>query len=189
MSAVRTQPGPDRGRMFHQNCLSRIVQRFRVLLRAVGLSLITCTQENEPRKVLIYRSRKAALSHSAIHLVPSLVSILVIVFNFRGYFIGSELEGGRPNTDGLKLGLLQFAAKLQVQPSSSQIELSYNGYCGHDLPDLIRDTGAAHYFKLVHCCISTHSFATHDRGRSSTGPTSFRLVLLSNQVCQELYLR
>lgn len=100
-----------------QSLYSRAVQKCRVLLRAVGLSLVARIKEEEPRKTLIYRSARAALSHSAIHLLPSCISIIVIVINFQGYFIGGELQG-RHDTDNLKLGFLQFSAKLQVDSSN-----------------------------------------------------------------------
>lgn len=92
---------------------SRTAQKSRVLLRAIGLSLAARIKGDEPPKVLIARSRRTAIAHSAVHIVPASVSLIVIAINFEGFFIGGELQGTQ-GTDGLKLGSLQFAAKAQV---------------------------------------------------------------------------
>lgn len=92
---------------------SHTAQRSRVLLRAIGLSLAARIKGDEPPKVLIARSRRTAIAHSAVHIVPASVSLIVIAINFQGFFIGGELQGTQ-GADGLKLGSLQFAAKAQV---------------------------------------------------------------------------
>jgi len=92
-------------------------QACRVLLRAVGLGVIAVVVSRalspEPRKVLIYRSFGLALARCAGHVLPAAVSVFIVWINLTAYFIGTELEGAK-NQDGLKLGLLQVAAKLQV---------------------------------------------------------------------------
>ncbi|KAH7129165.1 hypothetical protein EDB81DRAFT_764314 [Dactylonectria macrodidyma] len=96
-------------RLFHL-----FVSRFRTLLRAIGLKILTflSPKTEEPSKVLVDESRRLALAPSAIHLVPASISITLIALNIQAYFIGPELQGTR-DQDDLKLGLLQVAAKIQ----------------------------------------------------------------------------
>ena len=93
---------------------SALAQRFRLLLRAIGLGIITVIRGDEPKKILVYRSRRAVLSRSAVHVLPAIVSLALIGINLSGKFIGRELQG-TPGTDDLKMGLLQVAAKVQVR--------------------------------------------------------------------------
>lgn len=97
---------------------SRVIQRSAVLLRTLGLGIITFFRgtEDEPPKVLIDASVWRALARCTIHIVPAVLSISLIALNQIGYFIGQELEGGE-NQDGPKLGWLQIAAKIQVHSS------------------------------------------------------------------------
>ncbi|RSL68006.1 hypothetical protein CEP54_002914 [Fusarium duplospermum] len=107
---------------------SWIVQRFRTILRTLGLGVITFLggNDDEPPKVLIDSSRRLAVARCAMHIFPALLSICLITLahcvsigedrlitlNSLGLFIGNELQGLRDG-DGLKLGLLQVAAKIQ----------------------------------------------------------------------------
>ena len=90
-----------------------LVDRLRVLLRAVGLSLLAILKGDEAPKILVRRSWLTALAQCAVHVLPACVSICLLGINLQGIFIGNELQGP-VGIDGLKFGLLQVAAKLQV---------------------------------------------------------------------------
>jgi hypothetical protein len=98
-----------------QRLISRIIERFRTLLRVQGLSALSFHRngKDEPPKVLFKKSLRLTLAHCTIHFIPSAVSIALIVINLRGYFIGSELQG-LEDSDEIKEGFLQVAAKVQV---------------------------------------------------------------------------
>ncbi|KAL0929843.1 uncharacterized protein CTRU02_215273 [Colletotrichum truncatum] len=87
-------------------------QKIRLLLRSIGLGITSIIYGSEPRKSAFYRSRRAVLAASAIHVLPATVSAFLLTFNIRGYFIGRELEGSK-GQDDLKLGALQISAELQ----------------------------------------------------------------------------
>lgn len=91
----------------------RLIQSLRVFFHAVGLGILTVVRRQEPPKILIYTSKRQALFHSVTHILPSLVSLTLIAFNLKGFFIGRELQG-KQGLDGLKLGVIQIAAKIQV---------------------------------------------------------------------------
>ena len=93
--------------------LSALAQRFQLLLRAIGLGIIAVLRGDEPKKVIVYGSRRTILSRSAVHLLPACVSLVLIAINLRGHFIGRELQG-TSGSDNLKMGVLQVAAKMQV---------------------------------------------------------------------------
>jgi hypothetical protein len=88
-------------------------RRFRLFLRAVGLGILAIIRGDEPPKVLVYKSRRAVIFRSAVHVLPACVSLILITLNLHGYFIGRELQGYSGTDDG-KLGALQVAAKIQV---------------------------------------------------------------------------
>lgn len=90
-----------------------VLDRFQSLFRAIGLRIITFRDRPEPPKILLDKSRKLALALSAIHIVPSAVSIVFISINFVEYFIGNELPG-KSDEDDVKMGILQVVAKIQV---------------------------------------------------------------------------
>lgn len=86
---------------------------FRVLFRAVGLGILVWLRGRpEPRKVLFTKSRRLALARCAVHILPVLVSMVVIGNNMGQYFIGKELKGAI-NQDSLKIAWIQVAAKIQ----------------------------------------------------------------------------
>ncbi|KAL3486647.1 hypothetical protein BJX62DRAFT_17625 [Aspergillus germanicus] len=87
-------------------------RRFRLFLRAVGLGILAIVRSDEPPKVLVYKSRRAVVFRSAVHVLPACVSLILITLNLHGYFIGRELQGYSGTDDG-KLGALQVAAKIQ----------------------------------------------------------------------------
>lgn len=99
----------------------RAVQASRVFLRAFGLSILTVVRRQEPPKTLIYPSVWQAMLHSVTHILPIMVSITVIAFNFIRFFIGRELQG-QQGLDGLKLGVIQIAAKVQVLALSGGVQ-------------------------------------------------------------------
>ncbi|KAF5008354.1 hypothetical protein FDECE_5397 [Fusarium decemcellulare] len=86
-----------------------------ILLRIHGLAALTfrrrINKEEQP-KVLLRSSLWVALARCTIHIIPAFVSIGLVIINWRGYFIGNELQGSK-NQDDMKMGLLQVAAKTQ----------------------------------------------------------------------------
>ncbi|KAH6976404.1 hypothetical protein BKA56DRAFT_688086 [Ilyonectria sp. MPI-CAGE-AT-0026] len=65
----------------------------------------------EGRKPVIH-SRKSAVCCCLVHIIPLFVSGVLLYFNLKRRFIGSELEG-QQNKDSLKLSVLQVCAKAQ----------------------------------------------------------------------------
>jgi hypothetical protein len=91
----------------------------RVVYRTLGFHVIPAfyTKWESPKAVWSLSSRRV-LAHSLIHIIPSLFSIGIIVFNGLGYFIGENLEGFQGD-DEVKLGLIQLAAKVHVSDGNS----------------------------------------------------------------------
>lgn len=108
-----------------------ITDRFRTLLRTIGLGIATFVGADrpEPPKELISNKRRLAIARCAIHILPACVSIVLVVINLVGYFIGSELQGLQ-GQDDIKLSVLQLAAKAQ--------ELLIVSSCGTIIFDLLR---------------------------------------------------
>jgi hypothetical protein len=90
--------------------------QYATFLRAIGLVLATITGGEEAPKVLVAKSRRSAFSRCAVHILPSLVSAVLLVLNLYGFYIGFELQGPRED-DGVKMGVLQVCAKSQVRPA------------------------------------------------------------------------
>lgn len=84
----------------------------RAFLRSVGLAFTTLTTGAEEPKLLLKRSRWTALARCGVHIIPSAVSMVVIVVNLCQLYIGVELVG-ESGQDSLKLGVLQVCAKVQ----------------------------------------------------------------------------
>jgi hypothetical protein len=95
-----------------------------ILVRALGLGIIGAEKGDEQRKLLIHKSRLALLASSAIHLVPTGITIFLIRHNYFSAFIGNELSVPR-DQDNIKMGALQVAAKVQVC-TSSETTCSYS---------------------------------------------------------------
>ena len=95
---------------------SGFAQSLHLFFRALGLGILTVVRRGETPKVLIYTSKRQAVFHSVTHILPILVSTTLIGFNLQGFFIGRELQGEQ-NLDGLKMGVIQIAAKVQVRDS------------------------------------------------------------------------
>lgn len=98
-----------------RDVFSQAMQRNIILLRSVGLNILTFVRQpsRETPKVLYTSSRRLALARCAVHILPAVVSICLIAINLTGYFIGPDLDGER-GKNGLKLSVLQIVAKLQV---------------------------------------------------------------------------
>jgi hypothetical protein len=92
--------------------------RIRKFCHSLGLeSLYQSIQEfrehspAEEKKIAILPDALSATAVSPLHIVPIGASITLIVFNWKGYYIGGELQGP-VGENGLKLLGLQFAAKM-----------------------------------------------------------------------------
>jgi hypothetical protein len=96
-------PSPNRIRKF---CHSLGLESF-------YLSILEALEHSpaEEKKIAIFADALSATAISILHIVPIGASITLIVFNWKGYYIGSELQGA-VGEDGLKLLGLQFAAKM-----------------------------------------------------------------------------
>ena len=88
--------------------------QYRQFWKSTGLHLITLTSGKEEPKKLFNKSRWSALARCGVHILPALVSIVLITLNLYGLYIGFELQGPR-DTDSIKLGVLQVTAKIQVR--------------------------------------------------------------------------
>lgn len=86
----------------------------RLLFRTLGFRILSAT-DDEPPKRLVHRSFRAVLVKSAIHLIPSTLSVALIVLNWRGFFIGGGLQGAFDHIeDDVRMAALQVASKVQV---------------------------------------------------------------------------
>jgi hypothetical protein len=65
----------------------------------------------ESQKVAVLENFGTACYVSLLHIIPTMASIILVTFNFKGYYIGGELSGPK-GEDGLKLLGLQFTAKM-----------------------------------------------------------------------------
>jgi hypothetical protein len=105
------------------------------LFRALGLSLLYAAfspQYHEEKKVALTRDRRLAAFRCMFHLFPAGLSIALAYLNINGYYIGGELAGpsGR---DGVKLGALQFAAKMHELLINSSIAMMIMSYIRYEL--------------------------------------------------------
>lgn len=90
----------------------------RYFLRSVGLGVLSASHSRrhtsrrpEEKKVVIETSFWIALARCCVHIIPVTGSIILLWFNFYGYYIGSQLSGPGWISDDVKFHLLQFAAK------------------------------------------------------------------------------
>ncbi|KAI9892258.1 MAG: hypothetical protein M1814_001717 [Vezdaea aestivalis] len=90
------------------------------LLHSLGLSIFKSTfdawtsrgeKRREPRKVALTKNRWWAAARCVIHLPSVGVSIVLLYLNLGDVYLGGELIG-QSGQDSVKLGALQFAAKL-----------------------------------------------------------------------------
>lgn len=99
---------------------------FASFFRSVGLAIIPTTGGVEEPKVLLRQSWKTALARCGVHLLPSIVSLIVVNVNLMTVYIGTELVGPS-GQDDIKLSVLQVCAKVQVI-----MDFTYSVYT-HDL--------------------------------------------------------
>ncbi|KAL8737716.1 MAG: hypothetical protein Q9181_001401 [Wetmoreana brouardii] len=93
----------------------------RSALRAVGLELLAVVfhvilqlrslHSLEPKKVVIKKSRPHALARCAVHIIPTLFSIVLLALNLKHYYIGNHFTGLITDDSTNRL-LLQGAAKI-----------------------------------------------------------------------------
>lgn len=97
-----------------------LASALRNVLRSIGLPILDWKSWKglEEQKPVIH-SRKSAVCCCLVHIIPLFVSGVLLYFNLKRYFIGSELEG-QQNKDALKLSVLQVCAKAQVPLSAPQ---------------------------------------------------------------------
>lgn len=97
-----------------------LASALRSVLRSVGLPILDWKsyEGQEGRKPVIH-SRRSAVCCCLVHIIPLAVTGVLLYFNLKRRFIGSELEG-QQNKDSLKLSVLQVCAKAQVPLSAPQ---------------------------------------------------------------------
>ena len=110
---VATHPVPEQTSEGSENDVQP-APSFRMFLRSIGLGIIGAKPSPERPKAVVHRSRIAALAASGVHIIPTTITITLVVLNIGGRFIGGELQGEQ-NQDDIKMGLLQVAAKVQVR--------------------------------------------------------------------------
>lgn len=101
--------------------------RNNVFLRSVGIELLGAfpwrklslwgnvdisTERTEPLKPVLQRGFLVALSRCGVHLLPSAVSLTIILLNTKRLFLGRSLQEGVID-DTTAFAILQIAAKLQ----------------------------------------------------------------------------
>ena len=73
----------------------------------------------------------------SIHIIPIVAAMVLVILNWRGYYIGGELAGA-VGQDDAKFIALQFAAKLHELTISASLTTVILSYIRHEL---IEDTG------------------------------------------------
>lgn len=104
-----------------QTCLAYV----KALFRSLGLNLLVYVLQHllgfgldEIPKKAFQRDRLMALLRATIHILPFTVAMGEVIINWRGYYIGANVNG---------LNLLQFAAKLHASKRShSKMDLTLN---------------------------------------------------------------
>ena len=85
------------------------------LFRSLGLELLTLLNFGSPAKEVpnpVYRtSLKAALSNSAIHILPILASLTTVILNLKTVYLGRTLTG-QIRSAAVSIAMLQVTAKL-----------------------------------------------------------------------------
>lgn len=93
----------------------------------------------EEKKVAIDKSRRLALARCSVHLLPILISALILVVNFKQVFIGIDFNS-LIRSETINIALLQTAAKIQellIVASLATVTfqlLRYELVCGDGLP-------------------------------------------------------
>ena len=91
----------------------------------------------EPKKIAIKQDIWMAWLFGSIHFVPLSAALVLVVLNWRGYYIGGELEGAVGQDDAKFIGL-QFAAKLHELTISASLTAVIFSYIRHEL---VTDSG------------------------------------------------
>ncbi len=86
----------------------------------------------EPKKIVIQKGLWMACMANSIHVVPIAASMILVVLNWRGYYIGGELEGA-VNQDDIKFLALQFTAKLHELTMNASLTAVIISYVRHEL--------------------------------------------------------
>ncbi|KAL9615115.1 MAG: hypothetical protein Q9167_000433 [Letrouitia subvulpina] len=106
--------------------LQKLADYLKTTLRALGLNLFVYFFKryygfdlDERPKIAFHRNRGKALFRSLIHVLPFTVAMIEIIINWRGWYLGADVDG---------LSYFQFAAKLHemaMQSSLAVIVFSY----------------------------------------------------------------
>lgn len=97
-----------------------LLAAFRSLRLQVLPQLTKWRNAQEFKKTAIYQSRRAALLHVFLHVIPLLAGTTLVILNIKKTFIGSALPGG--------VTAIQFASKLLeilIQASIAAIMLAF----------------------------------------------------------------
>ncbi|KAI4269455.1 MAG: hypothetical protein LQ337_007268 [Flavoplaca oasis] len=100
-------------------------------LRSLGLNVLVYVLQhyfgidlNEIPKKAFHRDRLLALLRSMVHILPFTIALGEIIINWRGYYIGANIEG---------LNYMQFAAKLHEMAMQSSLAVIVFCYVRHVL--------------------------------------------------------
>ena len=135
--------GGTSDRYDHQGTYQSGAQR---LCRALGISILYNLYYNirhpgpfpgEPKKKAIDQNFRKAFRCGYVHFVPISATVILVVLNCRGYYIGSELAGA-VGQDDAKFIALQFAAKLHELAIIASLAAVLLSYIQHKL---VRDHG------------------------------------------------
>lgn len=111
------------------------------LARALGISLVYHLyyklrhwggSVEEAKKIALRKDLWMACLAGSIHILPITASMVLVVLNWRGYYIGSELAGPVGQDDARFIGL-QFAAKLHELTISASLTAVIFSYVRHEL--------------------------------------------------------
>ena len=86
----------------------------------------------ELKKIAIRKDLWIACLAGSIHFVPITAALVLVVLNWRGYYVGGELEGIQGQDDA-KFLALQFAAKLHELTISASLTAVIFSYIRHEL--------------------------------------------------------
>ncbi|MCJ1378917.1 hypothetical protein MMC17_002016 [Xylographa soralifera] len=101
--------------MSYQRLAKTKIHKRNYLFRAVGLELPTLIHFGSPTrevpKPVFRKSLKAALSNSAIHVLPILASLTAVTLNLKTIYVGRTLTG-QIESAAINIAMLQGTAKL-----------------------------------------------------------------------------
>jgi hypothetical protein len=92
----------------------------------------TCSDHEEPPKVVITRSILAALRSCAVHLLPILVSSIVIAYSMKGAYLGADLMSPF-KSETINLMLFQLCAKAHEMAIVASLAVIVLQYIRHEL--------------------------------------------------------